>query len=64
MSRPKNSHLYSSVAQSVERQTVNLDVTGSSPVRGARSLLFDSFSRLLQKNRKLSLISQVVGRVF
>ena len=27
---------YSSVAQSVERMTVNHDVTGSSPVRGAR----------------------------
>ena len=29
--------LYSSVAQLVERQTVNLDVTGSCPVRGART---------------------------
>ena len=27
--------LYSSIAQSVERMTVNHDVTGSSPVRGA-----------------------------
>ena len=27
---------YSSVAQSVERMTVNHDVTGSSPVRGAK----------------------------
>ena len=29
--------LYSSIAQSVERMTVNHDVTGSSPVRGAKS---------------------------
>ena len=28
-------YLYSSIAQSVERMTVNHDVTGSSPVRGA-----------------------------
>ena len=28
-------HLYSSIAQSVERMTVNHDVTGSSPVGGA-----------------------------
>ena len=28
-------HFYSSIAQSVERMTVNHDVTGSSPVRGA-----------------------------
>ena len=28
-------HLFSSIAQSVERMTVNHDVTGSSPVRGA-----------------------------
>ena len=27
--------VYSSIAQSVERMTVNHDVTGSSPVRGA-----------------------------
>ena len=27
---------YSSIAQSVERMTVNHDVTGSSPVRGAK----------------------------
>lgn len=30
------SEIYSSVAQSVERLTVNQDVTGSSPVRGAK----------------------------
>ena len=29
-------HLYSSIAQSVERMTVNHDVTGSSPVGGAK----------------------------
>ena len=29
------SYLYSSIAQSVERMTVNHDVTGSSPVGGA-----------------------------
>ena len=29
--------LYSSIAQSVERMTVNHDVTGSSPVGGART---------------------------
>ena len=29
---------YSSIAQSVERMTVNHDVTGSSPVRGASTL--------------------------
>ena len=28
--------IYSSIAQSVERMTVNHDVTGSSPVRGAK----------------------------
>ena len=28
--------IYSSIAQSVERMTVNHDVTGSSPVGGAR----------------------------
>ena len=28
--------VYSSIAQSVERMTVNHDVTGSSPVRGAK----------------------------
>ena len=28
--------IYSSIAQSVERVTVNHDVTGSSPVRGAK----------------------------
>ena len=36
-------HLYSSIAQSVERMTVNHDVTGSSPVGGAiiaRELIF------------------------
>ena len=31
-------YLYSSIAQSVERMTVNHDVTGSSPVRGAKGL--------------------------
>ena len=31
-------YLYSSIAQSVERMTVNHDVTGSSPVRGAKDL--------------------------
>ena len=30
-------HLYSSIAQSVERMTVNHDVTGSSPVGGAKT---------------------------
>ena len=46
---------YSSIAQSVERMTVNHDVTGSSPVRGAiyvvrkdyytqKSLIFKDFS--------------------
>ena len=38
---------YSSVAQSVERVTVNHDVTGSSPVRGAtkspENLVFGAF---------------------
>ena len=29
-------HIYSSIAQSVERMTVNHDVTGSSPVGGAK----------------------------
>ena len=36
-------HIYSSIAQSVERMTVNHDVTGSSPVGGAiiaRELIF------------------------
>ena len=32
-----HSIIYSSIAQSVERMTVNHDVTGSSPVRGAIS---------------------------
>ena len=32
--------LYSSIAQSVERMTVNHDVTGSSPVRGAKGVRF------------------------
>ena len=32
-------HLYSSIAQSVERMTVNHDVTGSSPVGGAKNSL-------------------------
>ena len=31
--------VYSSIAQSVERMTVNHDVTGSSPVGGAKSRL-------------------------
>ena len=31
-----NIYRYSSIAQSVERMTVNHDVTGSSPVRGAK----------------------------
>ena len=31
---------YSSIAQSVERMTVNHDVTGSSPVRGAKEVGF------------------------
>ena len=37
---------YSSVAQSVERMTVNHDVTGSSPVRGAKkkTIQTDGFS--------------------
>ena len=33
-----HSIIYSSIAQSVERMTVNHDVTGSSPVRGASTL--------------------------
>ena len=32
----KCQHKYSSIAQSVERMTVNHDVTGSSPVGGAK----------------------------
>ena len=44
MSRPRRTRngtqpfelLYSSLAQSVERMTVNHDVAGSSPVRGAK----------------------------
>ena len=32
---PAQALYYSSIAQSVERMTVNHDVTGSSPVRGA-----------------------------
>ena len=32
---PEGAPLFSSIAQSVERMTVNHDVTGSSPVRGA-----------------------------
>ena len=48
---------YSSIAQSAERMTVNHDVTGSSPVRGAinkktrttvRVFLFISFASLLK----------------
>ena len=31
-------HIYSSIAQSVERMTVNHDVTGSSPVGGAKKM--------------------------
>ena len=35
--KPSAKHTrYSSIAQSVERMTVNHDVTGSSPVRGAK----------------------------
>ena len=34
---PEGAPRYSSIAQSVERMTVNHDVTGSSPVRGAKS---------------------------
>ena len=34
---PGGAPLFSSIAQSVERMTVNHDVTGSSPVRGAIS---------------------------
>ena len=33
----KISYRYSSIAQSVERMTVNHDVTGSSPVGGAKN---------------------------
>ena len=36
MCKQINRYRYSSIAQSVERMTVNHDVTGSSPVRGAR----------------------------
>ena len=39
---------YSSVAQSVERMTVNHDVTGSSPVRGA--IMGQQFCTLTQKS--------------
>ena len=35
-SSPWRCTTYSSIAQSVERMTVNHDVTGSSPVRGAK----------------------------
>ena len=35
-SSPWSCTTYSSIAQSVERMTVNHDVTGSSPVRGAK----------------------------
>ncbi len=34
---PEGAPWYSSIAQSVERMTVNHDVTGSSPVRGAKT---------------------------
>ena len=35
----RRQHLHSSIAQSVERMTVNHDVTGSSPVGGAKNSL-------------------------
>ena len=41
---------YSSIAQSVERMTVNHDVAGSSPARGAKESLENLvFSRALKK---------------
>ena len=36
--------IYSSIAQSVERMTVNHDVTGSSPVGGATTELYFDYS--------------------
>ena len=40
--------VYSSIAQSVERMTVNHDVTGSSPVGGANKNLFTKVKRFFQ----------------
>ena len=56
-------HLYSSLAQSVERRTVNPQVVGSSPTRGARKALktsrFQGFFMLIrwfaQKNQRFFL---------
>lgn len=45
--------IYSSIAQSVEQQTVNLWVTGSSPVRRA-TLPFVTNSRWVRDNIRLA----------
>ena len=46
---------YSSIAQSVERMTVNHDVTGSSPVGGVkRSVNYDRPFLLLKENHRRS----------
>ena len=53
---------YSSVAQSVERMTVNHDVTGSSPVRGAkkkRSHRVRSFLFALQSKQTCDIMIKI-----
>lgn len=45
----RRQHLYSSIAQSVERMTVNHDVTGSSPVGGAKRFVEQSTNLFLYK---------------
>ena len=59
-SNPVRTILYSAIAQSVERMTVNHDVTGSSPVGGVNLSTFRCFFHAKRGGRKfLPLLSLV-----
>ena len=51
--------VYSSIAQSVERMTVNHDVTGSSPVGGAIKVRREIYGPFLIKNIRLKHVESI-----
>ena len=60
-SENEKTYRYSSIAQSVERMTVNHDVTGSSPVRGANRKKTILYAPLAQLVEQLTLNQWVQG---
>ncbi len=56
-SNPVRTILYSAIAQSVERMTVNHDVTGSSPVGGVNSSTSGCFFFMLKEAGEKSCLS-------